>query len=104
MPRQLAGTLCPNPVCADGQRVDSVLGDGFALITRTPPTDAQYALLEQRGAARVAKPGSVLDNWLRRGHAAAAVIRPDRTVMRASRDVKGLCEGMPTFVPDRKEL
>ena len=35
--RQLAGTLCPNPVLADGRRLDSVLGDGFALITAVPP-------------------------------------------------------------------
>jgi len=37
-PWQLTGTLCPNLLLADGRRVDGVLGDGFALITRTPPT------------------------------------------------------------------
>ena len=36
--RQLAGTLCPNPVLADGRRLDSILGDGFALITARRPT------------------------------------------------------------------
>jgi 3-(3-hydroxy-phenyl)propionate hydroxylase len=100
VPRQLAGTLCPNLLLADGQRVDGVLGNGFALITRTPPTDAQRALLERRSAVvHIARPGSALADWLRRGHAAAAIIRPDRTVMRASRDVQGLCENMPAFVP-----
>jgi 3-(3-hydroxy-phenyl)propionate hydroxylase len=99
-PWQLTGTLCPNLLVADGRRVDGVLGDGFALITRTPPADAQYSLLEKRGAVvSVARPGSVLDDWLRRGHASAAIIRPDRTVMRASRDVQELYENMPTFVP-----
>jgi 3-(3-hydroxy-phenyl)propionate hydroxylase len=100
VPRQLAGTLCPNLLLADGQRVDGVLGNGFALITRTPPTDAQRALLERRSAVvHIARPGSALADWLRRGHAAAAIIRPDRTVMRASREVLGLFENMPAFVP-----
>jgi 3-(3-hydroxy-phenyl)propionate hydroxylase len=29
--------------------------------------------------------------WLRRGRATAAIVRPDRTVMRTGRDVAALC-------------
>ena len=104
-PWQFAGTLCPNPLLADGQRLDAILGGGFALVTRTPTTEAQRALIEHRGAVvHVARPGSVLADWLRRGYVAAAVVRPDRTVMRASREVQELCEAMPTFTLGAKEL
>ena len=86
-PRQLAGTLCPNPRLPDGQRLDDVLGSGFALITTSrhpnPP----------RGVAVVVAPrGSELGNWLHRGRATAAIVRPDRTVMRAGRDTAALCQ------------
>jgi 3-(3-hydroxy-phenyl)propionate hydroxylase len=97
-PRQLAGTLCPNPVLAGGQRLDDALGNGFAFITATAPDPAQHALLEHRGAkVHIAQPRSELAEWLRRGRARAAIVRPDRTVMRAGRDTQGICESMPTF-------
>ena len=32
-PRHLAGTLCPNPVVASRERLDTILGNGFALVT-----------------------------------------------------------------------
>jgi len=35
---------------------------------------------------------------LRRGHATAAIIRPDRTVMGAGRDLWKLCAAMPGFL------
>jgi 3-(3-hydroxy-phenyl)propionate hydroxylase len=97
-PRQLAGTLCPNPLLADGQRLDDVIGDGFAFITAVAPDPAQHALLERCGAkVHVVQPRGELAEWLRRGHARAAIVRPDRTVMRAGRDTQSLCESMPTF-------
>ena len=37
-PRQLAGTLCLNPVLEDGEHLDAALGDGFALVTTRRPT------------------------------------------------------------------
>ncbi len=37
-------------------------------------------------------PAPISPSWLRRGHATAAVVRPDRTVMRAGRHVDELCD------------
>jgi len=101
--RHLAGTLCPNPVLSEGRRLDGVLGDGFALITSVTPTAAQRAVLDNRGAAvHIATPDSELAQWLRSGHALAAVVRPDRAVMCAGRDLQRLCEMVPTFRCDGK--
>lgn len=98
MPRQLAGTLCPNSVLAGGERLDTVLGNGFAVITIRRPHEHQRALLETRGAVvLVVDRASELARWLRRGHAAAAIIRPDRTVMRVSRNLTALCQAVPQF-------
>jgi 3-(3-hydroxy-phenyl)propionate hydroxylase len=95
-PRQLAGTLCPNPVVADGKRLDNVLGNGFAIVTTTRPLAFQCALLEDHGATiHVAEPGSELARWLRRSRATAALIRPDRTVMGAGRNLNAICEAVP---------
>ncbi len=83
---RLAGTLCPNPRLSNNQRLDDVLGTGFALITTSAVSDADKARLAQRGVEVViAERGSDLAKWLLRGRATAAYVRPDRTVMRAGR-------------------
>jgi 3-(3-hydroxy-phenyl)propionate hydroxylase len=103
-PRQLAGTLCPNPLLTDGQRLDTVLGNGFALVTTTRPLAFQCALLEEHGAVvHIAAPGRELARWLRRGHATAAIIRPDRTVMCAGRNLRKLCAALPGFTPSEQK-
>jgi 3-(3-hydroxy-phenyl)propionate hydroxylase len=95
---RLAGTLCPNPVLPEGRRLDDVLGGGFALITTTPPDAGSLNLVRRRGAAvHIADTGGELARWLGRGHARAAIVRPDRTVMCAGRDATALCARMPTF-------
>ncbi len=101
----MAGTLCPNPVLPDGTRLDTVLGSGFAFITARRPSAFQCAALEDRGAVvHVAEPDSELERWMRRGHATAAIIRPDRTVMRSGRDLSVLTEAVPRFnVADQRE-
>ena len=97
-PRQLAGTLCPN-VLTNGNRLDSVLGDGFTVITTAPLTPRQQTAIAERGAATyIAESGSELATWLARGHAEAAIIRPDRTVMRAGRDVAEVCRSLSAAV------
>ena len=99
-PRQqkLAGKLCPNPVLSDGRRLDEHLGTGFALISAVPVNAEQRARLQRRGATlHIAGAGTDLADWLRRGRSAAAVIRPDRTVMRAGRQVNELCDAIPSF-------
>ena len=91
--RQLAGTLCPNPSLPGGQRLDALLGDGFALITTDRLDAADDALLSRRGiVVLIAESGGELHRWLRRGHATAAIVRPDRTVMCAGRDIAAVRE------------
>ncbi|HWS93280.1 MAG TPA: FAD-dependent monooxygenase, partial [Mycobacterium sp.] len=98
-PRQLAGTLCPNPLLPNGQRLDEVVGAAFAFITTSRPGAADAASLRLRGVIPlVAQPGSALDAWLRRGHATAAIVRPDRTVMRAGRDAAALSAWVATVL------
>ena len=97
-PWQLAGTLCPNPLVANRIRLDTVLGDGFSMVSTARPPAFQCALLDERGAVlHIAEPGSELACWLRRGRVTAAIIRPDRTVMCASRNLGALCAAMPAF-------
>lgn len=104
-PRHLAGTLCPNPVLADGERLDTLVGNSFALVTTTRPLAFQLALLDEHGVVvHVTEPGGELERWLRRGHATAAVVRPDRTVMCAGRDVWKLCTAIPGFTPSARAL
>ncbi|MCV7125099.1 bifunctional 3-(3-hydroxy-phenyl)propionate/3-hydroxycinnamic acid hydroxylase [Mycobacterium lacus] len=100
--RRLAGQLCPNPALSDGARLDMVLGNRFAVITTEPPTAAQREQLRHRGTVIVdAPPGSELARWLQGGGVTAAVIRPDRTVMRAGRQLTTLCASVPRFVLSR---
>ena len=101
--RTLAGRLCPNPVIAGGGRLDAALGPGFAFVTATEPHRAERDLIEQRGAVlHLAASGSELAEWLRAGRATAAVIRPDRTVLQAGRDLAGLCAAVPAFTSAAK--
>jgi 3-(3-hydroxy-phenyl)propionate hydroxylase len=103
-PRQLAGTLCPNPVLPEGVRLDTVLGTGFAAITTTRLTAQQREQLRQRGAIALSvESTSELGCWLRRGGATAAIIRPDRTVMQSGRRASIVCDAVPSFMPAVKE-
>ena len=96
--RQLAGRLCPNPVLPDGRRLDAVVCDSFALIEDTALTPSHHAEASRRGAVVVtAHPGTDLAAWLHAGRARAAVVRPDRTVMCAGRDVAGVASKIPPF-------
>lgn len=59
----------------------------------------QRALLEGRGTEVLeVGPGSSLYKWLADGKAGAALVRPDFTVLRAGRDVAGLCGAAPRFL------
>ncbi|GAY19087.1 bifunctional 3-(3-hydroxy-phenyl)propionate/3-hydroxycinnamic acid hydroxylase [Mycobacterium sp. shizuoka-1] len=87
-PGQLGGTLCPNTLDADGRRLDDVLGSGFALVTTRAPGAAEGRAAGKYGlSVHVPEPGSDLAKWLHHGHAEAAIIRPDRSVLGAGRDV-----------------
>jgi 3-(3-hydroxy-phenyl)propionate hydroxylase len=98
-PGQLGGTLCPNPALPQGKRLDDVVGTGFALITTIPLSQRDRAsLLDRNVTVLAAQPGGELERWLRRGRAAAAVIRPDRTVMCAGRDNAAVCAAVVSGV------
>ncbi len=98
-PRRFAGALCPNPLLPDGRRLDEAVGPGFSLITMDCPAAADEELLRPRGVAvLVTQPGSALETWLRRRHATAALVRPDRTVARAGREVAALCAWTATVL------
>jgi 3-(3-hydroxy-phenyl)propionate hydroxylase len=97
--------LCPNPVVEGGRRLDAALGRGFAILTTTEPSPTERELIAQRGAVlHLAAPGSEPARWLRAGRATAAVIRPDRTVMQAGRELGGLCAAIPVFTSAAKAL
>jgi 3-(3-hydroxy-phenyl)propionate hydroxylase len=75
------------------------MGNGFALVTSCGLSVGERQTLHRRGAVvLVAEPDGELARWLRRGRATAAIVRPDRTVMRAGRGVRELCEAMPDFL------
>ena len=72
---------------------------GFVLVTGVPLSPQQRAVLAGRGTEVLeVQPGSPLYTWLADGKAAAALVRPDFTVLRAGRDVAGLCEAAPRFL------
>ncbi|HUO39442.1 MAG TPA: bifunctional 3-(3-hydroxy-phenyl)propionate/3-hydroxycinnamic acid hydroxylase [Mycobacterium sp.] len=97
-PKQLAGTLCPNPIVADGSRFDDAVGNRFAVVTFSPLTDSQRDEVNRRGAvAIVAAAGGELDRWLHAAGDCGAIVRPDRTVMQDGRNMDSLCEALPPF-------
>lgn len=100
--RSRAGRLIPNPDLGQGRRFDEVVAGRFAIVTAISPTPKQRTDIAQRGGAvLLARPGTDLHRWLRRGHARAAVIRPDGTVLRSGNDLSALCTALPRFNPDR---
>ena len=96
--RQLAGRLYPNSVLLEGKRLDTVVGARFALITSAALNPSQQDEMTRRGAVVVtAHPGTELALGLQAGRARAAVVRPDRTVLCAGRDVAEVCDAVPVF-------
>ncbi|MGI6872035.1 bifunctional 3-(3-hydroxy-phenyl)propionate/3-hydroxycinnamic acid hydroxylase [Amycolatopsis sp. 3B14] len=94
----LAGRLCPNAPVDGDRRLDDVTAGRFTVISTAEPSPAQRADIEQRGAVLVvARPGTPLHRWLRRGFALAAVVRPDATVHSAGRDLAALCAAIPPY-------
>ncbi|OBI56072.1 bifunctional 3-(3-hydroxy-phenyl)propionate/3-hydroxycinnamic acid hydroxylase, partial [Mycobacterium sp. E796] len=98
VPGGLAGTLCPNPVLREGVRLDQVVGNRFALVTSAWLSPAQQKELDCRGAIVVSvSRESQLGRWLRAGRATAAIVRPDGAVMQAGKDIRTLCDAVPSF-------
>jgi 3-(3-hydroxy-phenyl)propionate hydroxylase len=100
--KSLNGRLCPNSVVADDIRYDDVTSGGFVLVTSAPLSSQQRTLLAGRGTEVLeVAPESPLYAWLTDGNATAALVRPDFTVVRAGRDIAGLCEAAPKFLVAR---
>lgn len=87
---RLPGTLCPNLPVGGGARYDDVAAGRFALVTREPVTAGRGDLVELRVRA-----GEPLDDWLVRGGATAALVRPDGVVMAASHRAAALADLLP---------
>jgi 3-(3-hydroxy-phenyl)propionate hydroxylase len=101
--RTLAGRLCPNAPIGAGRRFDDVAAGRFAVVTTADPSEAQRAHIDQQGGVLVVtRPGSELSQWLRRGRATAAIVRPDGTVLRAGHDLALLCAAVPAFTLDHR--
>lgn len=99
--RDLAGTVCPQPlVRSDGRPalLDEVLGDGFALLS-TGPVDEQLrrrartwgarsvtVATDAAGGGRGIVDDGALGAWLRRGRTTAVLLRPDRIVLGTGRN------------------
>jgi 3-(3-hydroxy-phenyl)propionate hydroxylase len=99
--RGIAGHLCPNVLQDNGLRLDEELGMGFGVVAAAPLSPAQRDTVAARGATIVhAAAGSDLARWLTRHHVNAAVVRPDRTVMIAGRDLDTVCRAVPLFLLD----
>lgn len=97
--KSLNGSLCPNALVTDGARYDDVTGDGFVLVTSIPLSPEQRSGLAGRGTEVLeVEAGSALHHWLADGRAAAALVRPDFTVLRAGNDVAQLCAEPPRYL------
>lgn len=91
--RGLAGKLVPNAIL-DGRRFDDIAAGRFVIVTAVQPTPAQRREIEQRGGVIVIARGA-LRRWLERGH--GALVRPDGTVQRTSRQLSDLIADLPRF-------
>ncbi|HET9173356.1 MAG TPA: bifunctional 3-(3-hydroxy-phenyl)propionate/3-hydroxycinnamic acid hydroxylase [Actinospica sp.] len=88
--RTLAGTLCPAALLLDAP------DNRFTLVTGLQPSSSQYTEAGRRGiVVHGAPPDTPLHRWLRSGHAHAALVRPDGTVMRAGRELEPLITALP---------
>jgi 3-(3-hydroxy-phenyl)propionate hydroxylase len=95
--RTLAGKLCPNSPLDNGARLDDLAPGRFLFVSSTPLAIGHRREIERRGAVVVeVAASSELGVWLRRGHAVAAIVRPDRTVMASGTSVPSLHTKLPT--------
>jgi 3-(3-hydroxy-phenyl)propionate hydroxylase len=96
----LGGDLCgagpvdrlpfPQPMAADGSRLDSTLGDGFVLVGGVTPSPQAEAILQTLAVRRIPIVPESLREWFAAAGAAAALVRPDRVVLAAVSDAESL--------------
>ena len=75
---------------------DDMTRSGLVFVTGVPLSPEQRDVPADRGIE--VTPGSALYKWLADAKAAAALVRPDLTVLRASRDITARCEAAPRFL------
>ncbi len=78
------GRVAPQPVLADGRRMDDAIGYRFAVVIRDDLVAAAGDLLGGRDIAVVSD--AAYGGWLEAMGAIAVVVRPDRYVFGAARD------------------
>ncbi|MGV0585275.1 bifunctional 3-(3-hydroxy-phenyl)propionate/3-hydroxycinnamic acid hydroxylase [Mycobacteroides chelonae] len=101
---RIAGRLCPNVLLENGCRLDDALGSGFGVITTVELTAAQRVIVTARGARTLhVAAGSELSHWLNRHYVKGVLVRPDRTVMAAGRDLTALCRAVPLFLLEHQQ-
>jgi 3-(3-hydroxy-phenyl)propionate hydroxylase len=87
-PWSLAGRLCPNAPLGGGGRFDDEVAARYSVVC-VGPVRPDLRVRAERASVVVLEvtPGEELFEWLRRGRVTAALVRPDRTVQRAGRDL-----------------
>jgi 3-(3-hydroxy-phenyl)propionate hydroxylase len=101
---ECGGTLFPQPRLADGRRLDEATGHGFAVLGDAAVLDGVDAATRARwraaGAVILADPGDAVAACWRARDARAVVVRPDRYLLGAARDARGLAE-LSALLPGR---
>jgi len=99
----LPGSLCPNLPVDGERRFDDVAGGRFALVACAPVVEQDRREARARGAVVVdVRPGEPLHEWLTRGRACAAIVRPDGTVLVASKWSSEAVAHLPSLHPVRE--
>jgi 3-(3-hydroxy-phenyl)propionate hydroxylase len=99
----LPGSLCPNLPVDGERRFDDVAGGRFALVACAPVVEQDRREARARGAVVVdVRPGEPLHEWLTRGRARAAIVRPDGTVLVASKWSSEAVAHLPSLHPVRE--
>jgi 3-(3-hydroxy-phenyl)propionate hydroxylase len=97
-PRSLSGSLCPNAPTEAGPRFDEVAPHRFTVVTTLVPNRPQRHEITRRGAVLLTVASdSPHGRWLNRGGAAAAIVRPDRTVMATATSLSALHTLVPVM-------
>lgn len=99
---RLSGRLCPNAVVAGGLRFDDVTEGRFVVVTEANLNANAAKELSSRACDVLhVDEGSELFNWLRRGRAQAALVRPDGTVMKSGTASTVLGTALTSLSPTR---
>ncbi len=93
------GCPVPQPVLADGVRLDDRVGPRFAVLLRPRAAAALDPAIMDRLAARgaVLVADAALDPWLASLDAAAALVRPDRQLLALAADAGGVAAFLERF-------